>query len=265
MDDLTAIKQQLKELKLRHLAANLDELMMNLACSDKSYADILTEVLAYEIRQRRSLSLSQRLKYANFPTFDKPLDLNAYDFGKRQGVSKRQILELSSNFLWIDQAYNVLFLGGSGLGKSFLACYLGYKALEAGYSVIFVSMNNLAHLLKTETILTRSKTRMKRIRCCDLLIVDEIGNAVLERQESRLLFQLVCDFYQQTSMIVTSNKGFDQWSQTMGDPVATTAILDRMLHKCEIFNLEGESWRMQDQQSILDKLLKEGNKRGRKH
>jgi DNA replication protein DnaC len=174
-------------------------------------------------------------------------------------VSKRQILELSSNFIWIDKAYNILFLGGSGLGKSFLACFLGYKAMEAGYNVMFTSMNNLAQLLRTEDILARSKSKMKRIRTCDLLILDEIGNAILDRQEANKVFQLICDFYQQTSIILTSNKGFDSWSATMGDAVVTTAVLDRLLHYCELFNLDGDSWRVTERQGILNNLMKEGD------
>lgn len=104
----------------------------------------------------------------------------------------------------------------------------------------------------------RSKARMKRIRNCDLLILDEVGNAVLDRQEANKVFQLVCDFYQQTSIILTSNKGFEEWTHTLGDAVITTAVLDRLLHKCEIFSLDGESWRIADQQSILKNLLKAG-------
>lgn len=259
MDDkLKDLRNQLKELNLKHLAIKLDDFICDTSHHEKSHAQFLNEALNVEIRQRRQVSMDKRLRYANLPCFDKALDLNAFDFGKRQGVSKRQILELSSNFIWIDKAYNVLFLGSSGLGKSFLACYLGFKAIEAGYEVIFISMNNLAQLLKTEAALMRSKARMKRIRNCDMLIVDEVANTVLDRQDANKIFQLICDFYQQTSLILTSNKGFDAWSQTMGDAVMTTAILDRILHKCEIFNIDGDSWRIEDQQSILKNLLKEG-------
>lgn len=255
-DSLRTLRNQLSELKLKHLVLQLDNVMLEHSCSDKSYAQFLQDILAVEIRQRRSLSMDKRLRYANFPTFDKPLDLNVYDFAKRQGVSKRQMVELTSNFLWIDRAYNVLFFGGSGLGKSFLASYIGYKAIEAGYNVIFISMNNLAQLLKTESVLSRSKTKMKRLRSCDLLIIDEIGNTVLDRQEANRLFQLISDFYQQTSLIVTANKGFEDWSQTLGDNVVTAAVMDRLLHKCEIFNIDGGSWRLDNQQSILRNLLK---------
>jgi len=257
-DNIKNIKNQLKELNLKYLAIKLEDFICEPSHHEKSHAQFLQEALYVELSQRRQVSMDKRLKYANLPSFDKALDLNAFDFGKRQGVSKRQILELSSNFLWVDKAYNVLFLGSSGLGKTFLACYLGFKAIEAGYDVIFISMNNLSQLLKTEAALMRSKARMKRIRNCDMLIIDEVANSVLDRQEANKMFQLICDFYQQTSLILTSNKGFDAWSQTMGDAVMTTAILDRILHKCEIFNIDGDSWRIEDQQSILKNLLKVG-------
>jgi len=253
------LKAQLQELNLKHLMTRLEDCMLDTCLTQKSHSQFLEEILDIELKYRRKVGMDKRLRIANLPSFDKELDLELYDFGRRQGISKRQILELSSSFVWIDKAYNILFLGGSGLGKSFLACFLGYKAMEAGYNVMFISMNNLAHLLRTESILARSKSKMKRIRACDLLILDEIGNAVLDRQESNKVFQLICDFYQQTSIILTSNKGFDAWPATMGDAVVTTAVLDRLLHHCEIFNLDGDSWRISERQSILSNLMKEGD------
>jgi len=258
-NNLQQLKKQLKDLNLKHLSEKLEDFTLSSGSIEKSNTQFLQDVLDIELRERRKVSLEKRLKYANFPAFDKALELETYDFGKRQGISKKQMLELSSNFVWIDQAYNVLFLGGSGLGKSFLSCYLGYKAVEAGYNVIFISMNNLAHLLMTENVLTRSTAKLRRIRTCDLLILDEVGNAVLDKQQANKLFQLICDFYQQTSLILTTNKGFEEWSNTLGDAVITTAVLDRILHKCEVFNIDGDSWRIEDQQSILKDLLKVGD------
>jgi DNA replication protein DnaC len=262
-DSLKTLRKHLMELNLKHLANDVDQFIMENAQKETSNVQFFQNALMIEIIKRRQISIDKRLKYANLPVFDKAFDLNSFDFGKRQGVTKRQIIELTDNFLWIDKAYNVLFLGSSGLGKSYLASYLGYKAIEEGYSVIFVSMNNLAHLLRTEAVLMRSKAQMRRIRCCDLLILDEVGNAVLERQDANKVFQLICDFYQQTSLILTSNKSFSEWSHTLGDAVITTAVLDRILHKCEIFNIDGDSWRIEDQQSILKDLLKEGKRHAR--
>jgi DNA replication protein DnaC len=252
----TALKALFKELKLNHIAPRVEDLLASPENRDKTNLQFLQDVLGTEVAERRSIAIQKRLRYAGFPVFDKDLDLDLYDFGCRTGVSRRQIQELTGNFVWIDKAYNILLLGGSGLGKSFLACYLGYKAIEAGYNVIFVSMNNLAHLLRTEKILARSRTRLKRIQNCDLLILDEVGNAILDRQDANRFFQLVCDFYQQTSIILTSNKDFQEWTSTLGDAVMTTAVLDRVLHKCEVFNIGGDSWRMSEQQTILGSLMK---------
>jgi len=252
------LKSLFKELNLNHLVPKVEELLVSPENREKTNLQFLQDVLRMEVVERRNIAIKKRLRYAGFPVFDKELNLDLYDFGCRTGVSRRQIQELTGNFVWIDKAYNILLLGGSGLGKSFLACYLGYKAIEAGYNVIFVSMNNLAHLLRTEGILARSKTRLKRIRNCDLLILDEIGNAILDRQDANRFFQLVCDFYQQTSIILTSNKDFQEWTSTLGDVVMTTAVLDRVLHKCEVFNIGGDSWRMAEQQTILGSLMKGG-------
>lgn len=257
-DSLNLLKKQLVELKLKHLATHLDDVLLSVSCSDKPYTEVLQEFLSVEIRQRRADSMARRLRQANLPTFDTPLDLDCFDFAMRTGVSKRQITELTSNFLWIEKAYNILFFGGSGLGKSFLASYIGYKAIEAGHKVFFISLHDLAHLLKTEQALSRSKSKLKLLRSCDLLIIDEVGNTILDRQEGNRLFQLICDFYQQSSLIVISNKGFDDWTQTLGDNVVTAAVMDRLLHKCEIFNIDGESWRLSKQKTILKNLLTGG-------
>lgn len=251
------LKALFKELNLKHLVPRVEDLLVSPVNREKTNVQFLQDVLGLEVAERRRIAIEKRLRLAGFPMFDKDFNLGLYDFGCRTGVNRRQIQELTSNFVWIDKAYNVLFLGSPGLGKSFLACYLGYKAIEAGHNVIFISMNNLAHLLRTEGILARSKSRLKRIRNCDLLILDEVGNAILDRQEANRLFQLICDFYQQTSIILTSNKDFQEWTSTLGDVVMTTAVLDRLLHKCEIFNLGGDSWRMAEQQTILCGLMKE--------
>lgn len=255
MDDMLAtLRSQLLELKLKYLAAQLDDFMLTASCSDKPYAELLHDFLDVEIRERRAASMDKRLRMANLPTFDTPLDLEYFDFAKRTGVSKRQIIELTSHFRWIDKAYNILFFGGSGVGKTFLSSYIAYKAIESGYTAIFISLHDLTQLLKTEHLLSRSKTRLKHLRNCDLLIIDEIGSTALDREEGNKLFQLISDFYQQTSLLSQTKAlriGLKRL-ETMG---VTAAIMDCLLHKCELFNIDGDSWRLENQQSILRDLL----------
>lgn len=256
-DQVQILKNQLNELKLRHLAASIEQILLDSRGLDKPYSQYLQDVLSVEIEKRRENGIKKRLKAAGLPVFDKHLDLDLYDFSCRTGISKRQILELSSQLLWIDRGYNIMFLGGSGLGKSFLASYIGYSAIQEGYHVSYVTLHQLVHLLRTQEALSRSRTKLKRIKSCDLLILDEIGNTMLDRQERNLLFQLLMDFYQKTSLITISNKGFDDWAKTLGDQVSTAAIMDRLLHHCEVFNLGGESWRLEKKQTILADLLPE--------
>jgi DNA replication protein DnaC len=152
---------------------------------------------------------------------------------------------------WLEQAYNVMFLGPPGVGKTHLAVSLGIAAVDAGYHVAFTNMDELIKWLKTESISALSKKRLKRIVSAGLVIIDEVGFMPISREEASLFFQLVSQLYQQTSVIITSNKGFEEWAEFMGDTVITTAILDRLVHKCELFNMTGESYRLKHREAII--------------
>jgi len=119
------------------------------------------------------------------------------------------------------------------------------KAIEAGYTVCFEKIVNLIKLLKTQEIQRTAGFRIKRILRSDLLIIDEIGYTPIDRREANLFFNLVSELYEKKSIIITSNKGFETWAEMMGDGVMTTALLDRLLHHARIFNLNGESYRIQ--------------------
>jgi DNA replication protein DnaC len=128
---------------------------------------------------------------------------------------------------------------------------IGYEAVKKGYRVSFVNMDELMKRLKLEATSPRSRQKVKRLMASDLVIIDEIGFVPISRQEANLFFQLISALYEQASLIITSNKGFEDWAELMGDPVITTAILDRIAHHSEIFNLSGESYRLKHRDSIL--------------
>ncbi|MDD4627644.1 MULTISPECIES: ATP-binding protein [Syntrophomonas] len=95
------------------------------------------------------------------------------------------------------------------------------------------------------------RQRIKRIKASYLVVIDEIGFVPITRPEANLFFQLISSLYEQTALIITSNKGFEDWAELMGDPVIATAILDRIAHHSEIFNLTGDSYRLKHRDSIL--------------
>ncbi|MTI81253.1 MAG: ATP-binding protein [Firmicutes bacterium] len=242
------VKTLLGTLRLNSINDQLDELLITAIKEDTTCVEFLHLALQKEVDARNAKSRAQRLKRAAFP-YHKTID--DFDFGFQTSVTRRQIQQLM-DMHWIEKAFNLLFLGPPGIGKSHISIGLGIQAVELGYRVIFISMDELIKTLKTEAISAKSKRQLKNIMNCSLLIVDEVGFLPITRQEANLFFQLVTNLYQNTSVIVTSNKGFDEWSEFFGDPVITAAVLDRLVHNSELFNITGESYRLQHRNTIFD-------------
>ena len=134
-----------------------------------------------------------------------------------------------------------------------------YKAVEAGCYVAFILMNNLVHLFKTEAMLSRSSGKMKHFRCCDLVFLEKVANTVLGLLEGNQLYKLITDFYRQTALIVTAHKSLGNWRSALGAPVVTATVMDRLIRRCEMFNIEGECRRLEGQRSTQENLLKDGD------
>lgn len=202
--------------------------------------------LEEELRLRTEKQTRQRMKKANFP-FSKTLD--SFDFGFQKSVSREQMLRLS-DMTWLEQAYNICFLGPPGVGKTHLAIALGMCGLSMGYAVAFETLDSLMVTLKTATILKASARRLKYFRKVSLMIVDEVGFKPLSPDEANLFFGFISSMSEKNSVIITSNKGFDEWADFLGDSTITTAILDRLIHHCEIINMTGNSYRLEHRKSI---------------
>jgi len=203
--------------------------------------------LDYQYQHKRTKAAALRVRNARFP---KIKTLKEYDFSLQDGVTADQMRRLC-DFVWLEQAFNIMILGAPGVGKTHLATALGYEAANAGYSVGFVTLEGLIRLLKTAEISRSSKIRLAQLRRASLVIVDEVGFMPVSKAEAHLLFSFISACYESKSLIITSNKGFDDWADFLGDPVIATAILDRLIFKCEIFNLTGDGYRLRHRQTIL--------------
>ena len=232
----------LEALKLKGVVNCLDEELNEAESQKVSYLGFLSAVLNREISDRNERRLKRNLAAAHFPTIKR---LEDFEFGRVKGVTKSDVSKLL-DFRWIDTHANTLWFGPPGLGKTHLSIGLGAKAIEAGYTVCFERITNLVKLLKMAHIQRQAGFRINKILKVDLVIIDEIGYTPIDRTEANKFFNLISELYEKTSIILTSNKGFDSWAEMMGDDVMTTALLDRLLHHAKVFNLDGESYRMKD-------------------
>src|SRR5699024_7346529 len=227
------LENTLRGLRLSETAEYLPNLIKNAENKELSYTQFLLEVMSYEKRRREEKLIERRLKWATFPVYK---TLNEFSLTDQPSLTKRQFNQLA-DLAWLDQIYNIIFLGPTGVGKTHLSIGLGIKAIHEGYKVTFISMGELIHALKTEEITRKSQIRLKRLRDSNLIIIDDLMFMAMNQREANLFFHLINELYNQSSIILTSNKGPGEWGELLGDPAITAAILDRLIHRAEVIQL----------------------------
>ena len=214
---------------------------------DISGEDCLLELFRTEARIREQQATAQRIKQALLPTEKSFEDFNT---DAHNAISSEQ-LKMLENLEWLDALFNLILIGPPGTGKTHIALAIGSKAVRKGYKVSFNNMDTLIHILKTQEISKKSAFRLAFIKKCDLVIIDEMGYLPISKIEANMFFSLVSTLYENASIIITSNKGFDGWADVLGDPVLTTALLDRLTHRCQVISFTGESYRLLNRKQIF--------------
>lgn len=232
----------LEKLKMDHLEAQLDAVCEQAAEGDLDYKSFLTRALETEWQGRHRRGIEARLRQARFPWVK---TLEQFDFDFQPSLDRRQVRELSG-LSFIERAHNVVILGPPGVGKTHLSVALGVKAVEAGYSVRFLTLETLMTRLVKAQHENRLERALKQMVYPKLLIIDEMGYLPLSREEASLFFRLVVRRYERASTIVTSNKSFLDWGEIFNDHVLATAVLDRLLHHATTLNIKGESYRLKE-------------------
>lgn len=172
--------------------------------------------------------------------------LDQFNWSWPKKINQAQIQNLF-RLKFIEDKSNVIFVGGVGLGKTHLACALGYQACLKGHTVLFASaVDAVNHLISAQHV-GNLKQELKKYLNPSLMIIDELGYLPIDKNGADLLFQIISSRYEQGSLIITTNRVFKDWAEIFNnDSTLTSALLDRLLHHTEAVVIEGKSYRMKE-------------------
>jgi len=244
--------QQLHDLRLRGMAAALEQQLTTLTSHELSFDERLGLLIQHELVERQSCRLRQRLRWAKLT---QPAALEDLDLKAARGLDRAALGQVSS-LAWITEHLNVLVTGPTGVGKSFIACAIGHAACRADYSVRCFRIPRLIDELARYSALQNKSTFLRQLAKADLLIIDDFGLAPLPDPTRRDLLEILDDRYDRKSTLITSQLPVEQWHAYLEDPTIADAILDRLIHNSYRLALKGDSMRKQKTTAAPSKIAK---------
>lgn len=238
----TQLIKNLEYLKLKQMITHLDEVVDFINTNSLSFVEGLIKLTTHEIDFKEANMIRSMVKVGAFPHTK---EIKDFDFEFQPSINQQQILDFAT-LRFIESKENLVFLGSSGVGKTHLATSIGIAAAKKRYSTYFIKCHDLLQQLKKAKLENRLDARLKHFVKYKLLTIDELGYLPIDKDDSKLFFQLIDMRYEKKSTILTTNISFNNWDEVFYDAVIANAILDRILHHAHIISISGKSYRLKD-------------------
>ena len=243
----------LADLKLPGALEAVDEVLNDADSGSVTTAEAIQKLLGAQISLRNNRRLQAAMRSSRLPAVK---TLHEFDFSFQPSIKREQIESLSE-LSFLERKENVVLLGPPGVGKTHLAISLAIAAAESGRRVYYSTLADLVTSLQEAQAAGNLTRRLRVLSHPALMVIDEIGYLPVDQRGAVLFFQLMSRRYEHASTVLTSNKGFEEWGDVLGDEVMAAALIDPVLHHCHIVNIRGNSYRMR-QHTQLAQVLRHG-------
>ena len=240
MRETAVLSMLLKQLHLPTMSSLWEGLNKEAVQQGWPPARYLTALCEHELSHRDNQRLKRNMANAKLP---RGKSLATFDFSAVPSLNKSQIAAFASGDIWLKNGGNMLIFGPSGVGKTHLAADIGEKLVESGYRVLFSKTTEIVQKLQAAKRALALPLALEKLDKYDCLILDDFGYVQKDQNETNVLFELICERYENKSLLITCNQVFAEWDKIFADKSMAVAAADRLIHHATILELNAESYR----------------------